>query len=79
MSFDTFDANLERGASPEFDKLHVALRFWDEWVYARDHDWQTPVPARREEWTRLARYIAARLEADEDVTDPTVLSRFEAR
>ena len=78
-SFDTFDANLERGAGPEFDKLHVALRFWDEWVYARDHDWRTPVPARRGEWPQLARGIAERLEADEDVSDSAILSKFGAR
>ena len=78
-SFDEFDANLPRDAKPELSGLHVALRFWDEWVYARDHDWRTPAPARRDEWPQLARYIADALEADEDVTDPAVLSRFEAR
>lgn len=75
-AFDEFDANLPRGAGPEFDKLHVALWFWDEWGYARDHGWETPVPARREHWPRLARAIASKIEADADVTDPAVLSAF---
>lgn len=74
--FEAYDRNLPRASGPEFDKLHIALRFWDEWIYARDHGWRTPVPAPREEWPRLARRIAQRLEADEDVTDPAVLSRF---
>ena len=78
-SFDMFDGNLLRGGGPEFDKLHVALRFWDEWGYARDHDWRTPVPARRDEWPKLARRIADALEADENIIDPAILSRFEAR
>ena len=78
-AFDEFDSNLPRGAGPEFDKLHVALRFWDEWVYARDHDWRTPVPARRDEWPQLALRIADALETGEDVTGPAVLSRFEVR
>jgi hypothetical protein len=78
-AFDEFDRNLPRDSGPEFDKLHVALRFWDEWRYARDHDWRTPVPARRDEWPQLARCIADALESDEDITDPAVLFRFEAR
>jgi hypothetical protein len=74
--YDEFDENLPRDGGPEFDKLHIALWFWDEWVYARDHQWRTPVPARERTWPRLARSIAAQIEADMDVTDPAVLSAF---
>ena len=78
-AFEDFDNNLPRGAGPEFNKLHTALWFWDEWIYARDHRWRTPVPAREEDWPALARHIASRIEINEDVIDPAVLELFGGR
>ncbi|MEO0560215.1 MAG: hypothetical protein AAF170_18775 [Bacteroidota bacterium] len=70
-TFDDFDANLPRSDRSEFQKLYAALRFWDEWIYARDHNWLTPVPVSEQEWPQRARFIASRIESDENVTDLT--------
>ena len=37
--YDKFDRELPRGMDPEFDKLHVALHFWDGLIYARGRNW----------------------------------------
>ena len=78
-AFDEFDANLPREGGPEFDKLHIALNFWDGWIDARNHDWQYYKPIRQQDWLRLARSIAAQVEADEQVMEPLVLERFDFR
>ena len=38
--YEEIDALLPRGAGPEYDKLHIALHFWDGWGDARNHDWR---------------------------------------
>lgn len=76
-AFDEFDSNLPRGAGSEFDKLHVALNFWDGWIDARNHDWQHHGPIRQRDWPRLARSTAAQVEAGEEVTEAMVLKKFD--
>lgn len=78
-AFDEFDVNLPRDSNPKFDKLHIALNFWDGWADARNHDWQYYEPIREQDWPRLARTIAAQIGADEEVTELMVLDRFDFR
>jgi len=45
--YDQLDGELPRNAGPEFDKLHVALHFWDGWIDARNHDCDTIQASQR--------------------------------
>jgi hypothetical protein len=77
--FDQVDAELPRDEGPEFDKLFIALDFWDGWIDARNHDWQYYKGIKERDWPRLARTIIKALEADQEITDPLVLSHFDFR
>jgi hypothetical protein len=77
--YDTLDAKLPRETEPEFDKLFIALNFWDGWIDARNHDWQYYEEVRVEDWPRLARSIVADLQADREITDEIVRRRFDLR
>ena len=76
-SYDKLDAKLSRNVGPEFDKLFIALRFWDGWIDARNHDWQYYEGIRAEDWPRLARSIIADLQGDREITDEVVRKRFD--
>ena len=76
-SYDTLDAMLPREAGPEFDKLFIALNFWDGWIDARNHDWQYYEGIRAEDWPRLARSLVEDLKADREISDELVRERFD--
>jgi hypothetical protein len=75
--YDTLDSKLPRDVGPEFDKLFIALNFWDGWIDARNHDWQYYEGIRTKDWPRLARSIVADLQADREITDEAVRKRFD--
>lgn len=77
--FEQLDSELPRGAGPEFDKLHVALEFWDGWIDARNHDWLYYPGLVAGDWPRLARAIVRDLQQNRDITDERVLERFDFR
>ena len=77
--FEAFDAMLPRDATPQFDKLHTGLVFWDSWIDAAEHAWQFYEPIEQDDWPRLARLIADAVEADQDITDPLVIEMFDLR
>lgn len=77
--FDQLDSELPRGAGPEFDKLHVALKFWDGWIDARNHDWLYYSGIVAEDWPRLARTIVKDLQQDREISDERVLEHFDFR
>jgi hypothetical protein len=79
MGYDHLDAELPRNAGPDFDKLHVALEFWDGWIDARNHEWLYYPGVAAGDWPRLARAIADDLKQDRDITDKRVLERFDFR
>ena len=74
--FDAIEHRFPRGTAPELGRLHVALTFWDGWVNARNHGFPSG-PIRSADWPRLARAVAADLEADRDITDDVVLKHFD--
>ena len=76
-SYDTIDANLPRDAGPEFDKLFIALNFWDGWIDARNHDWQYYEGIRAEDWPQLAKRIVDDLKADREISDELVRKHFD--
>jgi hypothetical protein len=74
--FDAIEYRFPRGTEPELGRLHIALAFWDGWVHARNHGWPAG-PIRADDWPRLARTVAADLEADRDLTSGLVLAHFD--
>ena len=77
--FDQLDSELPRNAGPEFDKLFVALAFWDSWIDARNHDWLYYPGLVAGDWPQLARGIVQDLQQNRDITDERVLERFDFR
>ena len=75
-SFDRLEHEFPTGVAPELGRLHIALAFWDGWIDARNNGWpRGPIGAT--EWPVLARRVADDLEADRNISDPIVLSRFD--
>jgi hypothetical protein len=77
--FDNLDGQLPRNHNAEFDKLFIALNFWDGWIDARNHDWRYYKGIGQADWPRLARSIASNLSQDREITDPLVLAHFDFR
>lgn len=75
-AYDIFDGALPREGGPEFDKLFLALRFWDSWADERNHGFPNFSGIAGEEWPVLARRVAQDLEEDREITDPAVRGRF---
>ncbi len=78
-SYDALDTKRPRDEGSEFDKLFIALNFWDGWIDARNHDWKYYEGIHAEDWPRLARSIVADLEADREITDVVVLKHFDLK
>lgn len=74
--YDDFDEALPRDEGREFDKLFVALHFWDAWLDERNHGWPNFYGIARGDWSRLARGVADDLDADRDVSDSLVVAHF---
>ena len=77
--FDNLDYELPRNQGAEFDKLFIALNFWDGWIDARNHDWKYYQGIKQADWPRLARSIASELSQDKEISDPLVLEHFDFR
>jgi hypothetical protein len=74
--FDRLENRFPTGTSPELAKLHIALAFWDGWIDARNNGWpRGPIAAG--EWPDLAESVANDLAADEEISAPLVLKRFD--
>jgi hypothetical protein len=54
----------------------LAMIFWDEWGYAVQHKWITPLPFEESDWPRLAREIAAHLRSGTLPEDEAMLEHF---
>ena len=74
--FDDVERLFPHGTVPGLGRLHVALTFWDGWIDARNNGWPDGTIARSA-WPGLARGVAADLEADREIVDPLVLTRFD--
>ena len=74
--FDAIEHRFPTGTAPELARLHIALAFWDGWIDARNNGWPRG-PIAVGDWPRLARQVAADLEADQEISDGAVLARFD--
>ncbi len=79
QAYDEIDAVLPRGNDPRWDKIFIALHFWDGWIDASNHDWRYYEPIQQSDWPVLAREIAADLRSDREITSSAVLARFDHR
>lgn len=77
--YEQFDINLQSNNEPRFNKLYIALNFWDGWIDSQNHSWKYYEPILEKDWPRLARSIVSNLEADGDVKDPLVLEKFDLK
>lgn len=68
---------LRHGGDHRFQKLIVAMKFWDGWILARNTDWleYPDIPERR--WSELAKTVAADLEADREISSFQVRAQFD--
>lgn len=76
-AYNDLDGTVPRGDDPDLRAVFVALRFWDGWIDARNHNWLYYDPVREEDWPRLARAVARDLAGGWTITDPIVLSHFD--
>ena len=76
---EDIDAALPRNRDPRWDKVFIALHFWDGWIDATNHAWRYYEPLQQSDWRHLARELAADLRADREITNPVVLGRFNFR
>lgn len=78
-AFDEADADLPRDGGPEFDRLLIALAFWEGWIDARNHEWLYYDGIGQSDWPVLARTVVESLAADREITAHTVLRHFDFR
>lgn len=71
--YDELDGLVPRGADPRYDKLHVALQFWDRWIDSSRHDWLHYEGMTKDSWPALGRTIVDDLRADRDIQSAQVL------
>jgi hypothetical protein len=64
---------------PEIETLLIALDFWKAWIEASRTGWPDRAEFGKEEWPRMARRIVSALEADREIDDPVLTSRFGPR
>jgi len=74
--FDHLEHHFPTGTEPELGRLHIALAFWDGWIYARNYGWPRG-PIAPDEWPALAEEVAVDLEHDREISSPIVLTHFD--
>ena len=77
--FDSFEHRFPLGDEPPIGELHIALTFWDAWIDARNHGWQTTAGIQPAEWPELARAIASDLRENRPIQSARVRAQFDTR
>ena len=75
--FLDFRSALRQGGDHRYQKLVVAMQFWDAWILARNTDWLEYEHIPEQTWGELADSVAADLLADRDIADPRVRAAFD--
>lgn len=75
--FLEFRSALRQGGDQRYQKLVVAIQFWDAWILARNTDWLEYEHIPEASWGELASGVAADLLADRDISDPRVRAAFD--
>ncbi len=75
---DVYSENSQtQGANDPIFSL--AIRFWDDWGDAANHEWLYHEPMVKEDWPRVAREIVACLRSGTYPEDETIVQRFMPR
>lgn len=74
--FNELDINLPRSDDPKFNKLHIALNFWDGWQDSRNHDWHFYKGISQNDWPQLAKIIIQNIEEEKEITNELILKHF---
>ena len=77
IGFMEINTSLAEFKEPRYSKLHVAVRFWDAWIAARDAGWVAIEGIARDTWPKLAKTILNDLEHDREISDSEVRSHFD--
>ena len=72
---DVYSQILPINEIPE-DLFGLAMRFWDDWVDASNHEWKYHEPLVESDWPRIARTIAAHLRDGTLPRDELILEQF---
>jgi hypothetical protein len=65
--FDSIAAAIPRDQPPRFNKILVALSFWDGWIHARDRAWKSHSKIQQAEWPVIAREVVQFLQSDAEL------------
>ena len=55
---------------------NMAFCFWDDWLDAKNHDWQFHEPMQESDWPRVARIIANSVRESSIPLDPVIRKLF---
>ena len=58
------------------DLFGLAMRFWDDWVDASNHEWKYHEPFVESDWPKMARKIATHLREATFPNDELILEEF---
>ena len=72
-NFRAIEQTVPRQMGARWQKLYVAISFWDCWIAEAEFGFPTNILLRRNEWAPLARALAADLNADRDITHPQIV------
>ena len=59
--------------------IDLAIRFWDDWGDAANHDWKYHHPLKKDDWPILAREIAVSLRRNKLPANELILDNFLSR
>ena len=79
VGYEELDRRLSRNADARFDKLHIALNFWDSWIDSRNHEWLHYDGLSAADWPVLGRGVAQQQRENLEIADERVLSFSDLR
>jgi hypothetical protein len=65
--YDALAPFVPRDQPPRFNKILVALSYWDAWIRAGKNGWPENEDIRKDEWPQLAREVIALLNEDKEI------------
>ena len=65
--YDDLAPLVPRDQPPRFNKILVALSYWDAWIRAGKNGWPEKDDIRKDEWPQLAREVIALLSEDREI------------
>ncbi len=75
--FLDFRSQLRQGGDQRYQKLVVAMQFWDAWILARNTDWLEVEHIPEATWAALADTVVGDLLANREITDTRVRAAFD--